>query len=58
LSPSGYTVDFAEDGQQAMDAVARHRPDVMVLDMTMPRMDDPGHDDAQDGRSGGLQEAA
>lgn len=39
LELNGYTVDLAEGGQQAMDAVARHRPDVMVLDMTMPRMD-------------------
>ncbi len=36
---NGYTVELAEDGQQAMDAVTRQRPDAMVLDMTMPRVD-------------------
>lgn len=39
LEFNGYTVELAEDGQQAMDAVARQRPDAMVLDMTMPRVD-------------------
>jgi CheY-like chemotaxis protein len=39
LEFNGYTVELAEDGQQAMDAVTRQRPDAMVLDMTMPRVD-------------------
>lgn len=39
LEFNGYTVELAEDGQQAMDAVTRQRPDAMVLDMTMPKMD-------------------
>ncbi|MGH3994750.1 MAG: response regulator transcription factor [Pseudonocardiaceae bacterium] len=39
LQFNGYTVDLAEDGQQAMDVVARQRPDAMVLDMMMPRVD-------------------
>lgn len=39
LEINGYTVEVAEDGQQAMDAVTRQRPDAMVLDMTMPRLD-------------------
>jgi two-component system response regulator MprA len=39
LEFNGYTVELAEDGQQAMDAVGRRRPDAMVLDMTMPRLD-------------------
>jgi two-component system response regulator MprA len=39
LEFNGYTVELAQDGQQAMDAVTRRRPDAMVLDMTMPRMD-------------------
>lgn len=29
----------AEDGSAALDAVARHRPDVAVLDIRMPRLD-------------------
>jgi two-component system, OmpR family, response regulator MprA len=39
LEFNGYTVELAEDGQRAMDAVTRQRPDAMVLDMTMPRVD-------------------
>ncbi|HEU0087306.1 MAG TPA: response regulator transcription factor [Pseudonocardiaceae bacterium] len=39
LQFNGYTVELVADGQQAMDAVARQRPDAMVLDMMMPRMD-------------------
>jgi two-component system response regulator MprA len=39
LEFNGYTVELAEDGQQAMDVVARRRPDAMVLDMMMPRVD-------------------
>jgi CheY-like chemotaxis protein len=39
LEFNGYTVELAEDGARAMDAVTRRRPDAMVLDMTMPRMD-------------------
>jgi DNA-binding response OmpR family regulator len=38
LEFNGYTVELAEDGQQAMDAVTRQRPDAMVLDMTMPKV--------------------
>jgi len=39
LQFNGYTVELAQDGRQAMDAVARQRPDAMVLDMMMPRVD-------------------
>jgi two-component system response regulator MprA len=39
LQFNGYTVELAADGQQAIDAVARQRPDAMVLDMMMPRVD-------------------
>jgi len=39
LEFDGYTVELAQDGQQAMDVVVRQRPDAMVLDMTMPRVD-------------------
>lgn len=39
LELNGYTVELAEDGQKAMDEVTRQRPDAMVLDMTMPRVD-------------------
>jgi two-component system, OmpR family, response regulator MprA len=39
LESNGYTVELAKDGRQAMDAVIRQRPDAMVLDMTMPKVD-------------------
>ena len=39
LQFNGYAVELAEDGQQALDAVTRQRPDAMVLDMMMPRVD-------------------
>ncbi|MCP2168687.1 response regulator transcription factor [Goodfellowiella coeruleoviolacea] len=39
LQFNGYQVDLAGDGQQALDAVANQRPDAMVLDVMMPRLD-------------------
>jgi two-component system response regulator MprA len=39
LEFNGYTVELAHDGQQALDAVAGQRPDAMVLDVMMPRLD-------------------
>jgi two-component system response regulator MprA len=35
----GYRVAVAADGAQALDAVAEDRPDIVVLDVMMPRMD-------------------
>ena len=39
LSAAGYAVHSAEDGQAALDAAARLRPDLLVLDGMMPIMD-------------------
>jgi two-component system response regulator MprA len=39
LQFNGYTVQLAGDGQQAMEALATARPDAMVLDVMMPRVD-------------------
>ncbi|MGW0020894.1 response regulator transcription factor [Rhodococcus sp. NPDC003382] len=39
LSFNGYTVDLATDGQDALDQVMVSRPDAMVLDVMMPRVD-------------------
>jgi two-component system, OmpR family, response regulator MprA len=39
LAFNGYQVDLAHDGQAALDAVITHRPDAMVLDVMMPRLD-------------------
>jgi two-component system response regulator MprA len=39
LQFNGYQVDLAGDGQQALDSVVSERPDAMVLDVMMPRLD-------------------
>lgn len=35
----GYDVDTAEDGEDGLAAVARHRPDAVLLDLQLPRLD-------------------
>jgi two-component system, OmpR family, response regulator MprA len=39
LAFNGYQVDLAGDGQAAMEAITARRPDAMVLDVMMPRLD-------------------
>ena len=39
LERSGYRVLRAADGQQALDLALRERPDLAVLDITMPKLD-------------------
>ncbi|MHA6780186.1 response regulator transcription factor [Pseudonocardia saturnea] len=39
LAFNGYQVDLAEDGLAALEAVDAQRPDAMVLDVMMPRLD-------------------
>ena len=39
LQFNGYQVELASDGQQALDAVRSARPDAIVLDVMMPRLD-------------------
>ncbi|SFP42341.1 two-component system, OmpR family, response regulator MprA [Amycolatopsis arida] len=39
LEFNGYDVELAGDGAQALDAIVAHRPDAMVLDVMMPRLD-------------------
>ncbi|TYB41365.1 response regulator transcription factor [Actinomadura chibensis] len=39
LEFEGYRVDAAADGAAALDRVGRDRPDLVVLDVLMPRMD-------------------
>ena len=38
LRASGYEVDTAEDGQAALEYLADHKPDAVVMDMEMPRL--------------------
>jgi len=37
MEKEGYRVRVATDGEAALAAVARHRPDVVLLDVMMPR---------------------
>jgi type II secretory ATPase GspE/PulE/Tfp pilus assembly ATPase PilB-like protein len=39
LERDGYTVIEATDGVQALDEIDRHSPDVLVLDLNLPRLD-------------------
>jgi CheY-like chemotaxis protein len=41
LSDEGYDVLAAPDGRVALDFAAEHRPDVILLDYTMPVCDGP-----------------
>jgi two-component system response regulator ChvI len=42
LSAAGYVVGEAYDGLQALEAVAAGPPDLILLDMKMPRLDGRG----------------
>ncbi|ABL06633.1 mycobacterial persistence regulator MprA [Mycobacterium ulcerans Agy99] len=39
LSFNGYTVELAHDGVEALEMIASDRPDALVLDVMMPRLD-------------------
>jgi two-component system, OmpR family, KDP operon response regulator KdpE len=39
LRARGYDVDLAPDGEGALEAAARHHPDVVVLDLGLPGID-------------------
>lgn len=38
LKNEGYVVDTAHDGEEALQKIAVHAPDVILLDIMMPRM--------------------
>ncbi len=39
MKRAGYEVCIARDGQEALDAITRERPDLVLLDVMMPRRD-------------------
>jgi len=39
LSFNGYSVELAQDGVEALEMIANDRPDALVLDVMMPRLD-------------------
>lgn len=39
LSFNGYDVSLAEDGVEALESIEREQPDLIILDVMMPRMD-------------------
>ena len=39
LAFNGYSVELAEDGVEALERIASDRPDAVVLDVMMPRLD-------------------
>jgi signal transduction histidine kinase len=39
LAAAGYAVSLAEDGEQAVEMFVRNMPDVVLLDVVMPKMD-------------------
>jgi DNA-binding response OmpR family regulator len=39
LARKGYVTEEAADGEEALRAIARRRPDALILDVEMPRLD-------------------
>lgn len=46
LEKQGYDIDFADNGEDAMTKVREFRPDLMLLDIMMPKRD--GYDVCQE----------
>jgi two-component system alkaline phosphatase synthesis response regulator PhoP len=42
LARAGYQVSSASDGQEALESIRKERPDLLITDCQMPRMDGPG----------------
>ena len=52
LERSGYRVHLASDGVEALEVLGRHRIDIVVTDVLMPRLD--GRELVRRVRSGGV----
>ena len=42
LEDAGYTVEQASDGRTGLEMILKHKPDLVISDITMPNMD--GHE--------------
>ncbi len=42
LQRAGYEVEIAGDGQEGWECILAHRPDLLITDCQMPRLDGPG----------------
>jgi CheY-like chemotaxis protein len=38
LKAHGYEVDVVKDGEECLERVATHQPDLMILDLMMPKL--------------------
>lgn len=39
LTTSGYEIDTAEDGEKALEHIKSNKPDLVLLDIVLPKMD-------------------
>ncbi|MCA9936459.1 MAG: response regulator, partial [Anaerolineales bacterium] len=39
LQPAGFEISEAENGLEALQQIAKQRPDIVILDVMMPEMD-------------------
>jgi two-component system cell cycle response regulator DivK len=39
LAPTDYEITEAEDGEQALEAIAKQRPDLILMDIQLPIID-------------------
>ncbi len=39
FATAGYEIRAAENGEQALEEIAKQKPDILVLDLHMPKMD-------------------
>ena len=52
LSSTDYEIMEAENGEQALEAVAKQRPDLILMDIQLPGMDGYAGDAPDQGRPG------